>query len=228
MTGGDLAVDQRSVGELLLDADLTARASLWDPNPDSARARVRAWGEVLEAAADLWSSIPDAAHDPSMRRIEVLAQGVHRRHLRTGWPGAGPADPHLESVASSLSRAAELVQARRHPTAPLSREGHLDAEVARTRLMHVLYVSTHAVAVALNHHMTDLQRRINTRKTIPAGDSLQQARDTSQRISAVERLAGAYLHGRWPTTLTGEHRDHPEPGRLQLSLIHISEPTRPY
>ena len=80
MTGGDLAVDQRSVGELLLDADLTARASLWDPNPDSARARVRAWGEVLEAAADLWSSIPDAAHDPSMRRIEVLAQGVHRLH----------------------------------------------------------------------------------------------------------------------------------------------------
>ncbi len=121
MSGPEPPVDGRSVGELLLDADLTARASLWDPRPEQAKDRARSWGELAEAAADLWASIPDPSADPSMSRIAELARGLHRTHLRAGWPGPGPGDPHLESIATSLARAAELVQARRHPTAPLSR-----------------------------------------------------------------------------------------------------------
>jgi hypothetical protein len=211
-------VDARSVGELLLDADLTSRASLWDVSPEDAKARVRSWGEVVEAAADLWASIPDASNNPSMRRIAELTQGLHRTHMRSGWPGAGPGDPHLESIAASLSRAAELVGARRHPTAVLSLPGQRDAEAARTRLMHVLYVSAHSVGVALGHHTRDLQRRLDTRQSIPTGDSLKLARDTKERVAAVERLAGAFLHPRWPAALTGEHRDGANLQRLEQAL----------
>lgn len=48
----DEGVDGRSVGELLLDADLTARAMLWDPDPATARDKARTWPEAVEAAAD--------------------------------------------------------------------------------------------------------------------------------------------------------------------------------
>mgnify|MGYP006870805700 CR=1 FL=1 len=121
MIADEDTVDLRSVGELLLDADLTSRAALWETGPDLAKARVRTLGEVIEAAADLWTAIPDPFKDQSMNRISNLADGLHRTHQHTGWPGAGDADPHLASIASSLSRAADLVQARQHPTAAPSR-----------------------------------------------------------------------------------------------------------
>ncbi len=82
MIGLALPVDGRSVGELLLDADLTARASLWDPNPAGAKARVRSWGEVAEAAAELWASIPDETADPSMGRITIVdLETLRYRHV---------------------------------------------------------------------------------------------------------------------------------------------------
>ena len=218
MSDPELPVDGRSVGELLLDADLTARASLWDPSPERAKDRARSWGEVAEAADDLWASIPDPSADPSMSRIAELARGLHRTHLRAGWPGPGSGDPHLESIASTLARAAELVQARRHPTAPLSREGNLDADGARTRIMHTLYVASHGVGVALRNHIADLQRRRDARQAIPAGDSVQHARDTMRRLDSAERLAGTYLHGRWPSALAGEHWDQPEQARVAAAL----------
>ncbi|MEO3936711.1 hypothetical protein V3N99_08110 [Dermatophilaceae bacterium Soc4.6] len=200
-------VDGRSVGELLLDADLTARAALWDPDPDRAMARVRSWGEVVDAAADLWSAIPDRTGDPSMRRIHGITQGLHHTHRQARWPGAGDGDPALEAVATALARAAELVRARRHPTAALSAVGHADAEAARTRVMHVLSVSGHAVAVSLDRHARDLQRRLDARHTLPPGESLQRARDASRRIATTERLAASYLDTRWPTALTRQHRE---------------------
>jgi len=218
MTGPQPPEDRRSVGELLLDADLTSRASLWGPSAAEAKARVRSWGEVVEAASELWGGIPGALTNPSMRRIEDLTQGLHRTHMRSGWPGSGPGDPHLESIASSLSRAAELVHAHVHPNEALSMPGQLDAEAARTRLMHVLYVSAHGVGVSLGHYTRELQYRVDTRQAIPPGDSLKQARDAKERIASVERLAGSYLNLRWPTALMGEHRESIRVDRLEQAL----------
>ena len=218
MIADENTVDLRSVGELLLDADLTSRAALWETGPDLAKARVRTLGEVIEAAADLWTAIPDPFKDQSMNRISNLADGLHRTHQHTGWPGAGDADTHLASIASSLSRAADLVQARQHPTAAPSRPGQLDAEAARTRLMHVLYVSSHGVRVALNPYIADLQRRSDARQSSPRGDSLVRARDARERIGAIERLAGVSLKDRWPSALAHEHRERPWPSRLEAAL----------
>jgi len=170
---------------------------------------VRTWGEVVEAAAELWAAISDRDGDPSMARIDEVATRIHRTQQRTGWPGAGLTDPHLEPITNHLVRAAELVTARRHPTAPLSETGHLDSEAARTRIMHILYVSSHGVSTALNGYTRALQQRLDTRKALAPGDSLPHARDARERIGAVERLAGSYLHAHWPAALFDAHRDPP-------------------
>jgi hypothetical protein len=214
--GGDV-VDGLSVGELLLDADLTARAMLWNPDPDSAKAKVRTWGEVVDATADLWAAIPDRTGDPSMDRIHRLAQTLHRTWQRAGWPGAGDPDPHLEHVTDNLTRAADLVTTRRPDRRPTD-AGHADAEAARTRLMHVLYVATHGAGTALGGHARDLQRTLDARQRVGAGDSVLRARNARDRLGAVERLAGSYLRARWPAALSGEHRDPVDATRLERAL----------
>ncbi len=82
----DAPVDPRTVGDLLLQADLAARQVLFDSPPHMAPAKARSWGEVVEAAAGLWDAIPDRAADPSMGRIHRLITGMHRTQQRTGWP----------------------------------------------------------------------------------------------------------------------------------------------
>jgi hypothetical protein len=46
--------DARSVGELLLDADFSARQVLMDVTGEDAPAMLRTWGEVVQSASELW------------------------------------------------------------------------------------------------------------------------------------------------------------------------------
>ena len=62
MTGAD----GRSVGELLLDADHTARELLIDAPDLDAAVVLRTWGEVVETATDLWAALP-APPAPAVR-----------------------------------------------------------------------------------------------------------------------------------------------------------------
>ena len=57
MTGAD----GRSVGELLLDADHTARDLLIDAPDLDAAVVLRTWGEVVQTAADLWAVLARTA-----------------------------------------------------------------------------------------------------------------------------------------------------------------------
>ncbi|RYV50273.1 hypothetical protein [Pengzhenrongella frigida] len=210
--------DERTVGDLLHDADFAARELLWEAPPHMAKARVRSWGEVVEAAAGLWASIPDRTGDPSMGRIHRLALGMHRTQLRTGWPGVGEGDPLLERAVENLWLAAEMVAARRHPTAPLSEPGHLDSEAARTRIMHVVYVASHGVGQALDNYNRDLRRVLDAKHRVEPGQSAEQSRDLLVRVGTAEQLAASYLSGRWPAALTGQHLDPVEPGRLERAV----------
>lgn len=212
--------DERTVGDLLLDADSAARELLWDAPPDTAKAKARSWGEVVEAAAELWSSFPDRTGDPSMERIHKLTLGMHRTQQRTGWPGAGDGDPHLERVVENLSRAAEMISVRRHATAPLSEPGHLDSEAARTRIMHVVYVASHGVGQALWQYNRDLRRVLNAKHRLTTGQSADQSHNLLVRVGTAEHLAASYLLGRWPAGLTGQHRDPVEPARLERAVAH--------
>ena len=50
--------DERSVGELLLDADFTTRQLLMDVTGNDAPAMLRTWGEVVQSASELWATLP--------------------------------------------------------------------------------------------------------------------------------------------------------------------------
>ena len=52
------ARDERSVGELLLDADFTTRQVLMDATGEDAQAMLRTWGEVVQSASELWATLP--------------------------------------------------------------------------------------------------------------------------------------------------------------------------
>lgn len=211
-------LDERTVGELLLAADLAARDALWDSGRIVAKQRLASWIDVIDAATGLWASIPDRTANPAMGRIDRIARGISKTSATLGWPPTGaPADPHLASVAADLRRAAELVAARRHPTARLSDAGHQDSEAARTRLMHVVNVATHGMRWSLDRYVRDLRRLREARHPVPAGDSLAASRDLLRRTAPVELIALDYLRRRWPVSLDGEHRD-PVPNRLDQAM----------
>ena len=50
--------DKRSVGELLLESDHIARAILMDVDEMDAAMMLRTWGEVVQAAGELWQALP--------------------------------------------------------------------------------------------------------------------------------------------------------------------------
>ena len=215
---GDRPVDERTVGELLLAADVTVRDALWDSGRVVAKQRVQSWVEVVDAASALWAAVPDRTRDPAMERIHRITLGVAKTNQRMGWPPADvPPDPHLDNAAADLRRAAQLVSSRRHPTARLSEAGHQDSEATRTRLMHVVSVATHGMRWSLSRYVRDLERIREARSVIGVGDSVVASRDVLHRTAPIEQLAGAYLRGRWPGVLDGEHRD-PVPDRLSQAM----------
>ena len=91
--------DERSVGELLLDADFTTRQALMDVTGEDAPAMLRTWGEVVQSASELWATLPQPIRGTTspidgvtMQRLETMSQAMHRTQVRQGWPGDGPAD----------------------------------------------------------------------------------------------------------------------------------------
>lgn len=208
------AIDPRTVGDLLLQADIAARQVLFDSPSHTATAKARSWGEVVEAAAELWDAIPDRDADPSMGRILRLTRGMHRTNQRTGWPGPGETDPRLDVVVEHLSRATDLVAGRPDPQRRLSGAAHRDSEAARTRIMHVVYLSAHGVSLALRRYHDGLRRVLDAKHTVQPGQSAVDSGRLLDRVSAAEQLAAAYLHGRWPAAMAGQHRPPVEPDRL--------------
>src|SRR5665811_526858 len=88
--------DQRSVGELLLDADFTTRQLLMDAAGQDAPAMLRTWGEVVQSASELWATLPQPFRGTTspidgvtIARLESMSQLMHRDQVRRGWPG-GP------------------------------------------------------------------------------------------------------------------------------------------
>lgn len=59
-----------------MDADLTSRARLWEPHPNTA-ARVRGFDDLARAATRVWVGIPAAAPDPDQTRIVRIARALH-------------------------------------------------------------------------------------------------------------------------------------------------------
>ena len=222
--------DVRTVGEMLTDVDYLARQLLIDVTGDDASYLLRSWPDVVFAAADLWNSLPRVRDpvtgqpEPDMDRLQTLAEGI-QRSLRTGWPGNGASDPRATQIADTLSRAARLVE-RYAAEIPAARAAvRQDLNAARTRIMHGLYVTSHAVGVALHQHGRDRHRDAHTAgRPLPLSTrrSPYAIAPTGQwipRLAVCERAAGNYFAGNFAQALAGEMtRPLDDPGRLQRAL----------
>ena len=223
--------DKRSVGELLLESDHTARAILMDVDEMDAAAMLRTWGEVVQAAGELWQVLPPATPpqpgtgehlpdpaDLAIQQLQAMGEAMHRTGLGRAWPGDGPADERLLRIAESLTEATDLIS--RHATArpPLSEPERRDLQAARTRIIHTLYIGSHGVAVAVGQRVRELDMKMATRAGLTTGDSFRQVRAAHARLTAFEQQAGAVVKGTYPRELTGEHREPSTAGRLAQAL----------
>ena len=218
--------DERSVGELLLDADFTIRQVLMDAAGNDAPAMLRTWGEVVQSAAELWATLPQpvgGAPSPidgaTMARLEAMSQGMHRTQIRRGWPGDGPADERLLHVAETLTRAGDLIGRRGGHIRPVDPDVRADLDAARMRIMHTLYVGAHSVGVATRQHVADVQASTQGK---PGQESrgVPRGQDAISRLAAFEQLAGAYVGNRFARAAGGEQVRGPYGAdRLQQALI---------
>jgi len=220
------AQDERSVGELLVDADFTTRQVLMDVTGEDAPAMLRTWGEVVQSASELWATLPQPVgrtlspiDGVTMARLESMSQGMHRTQVRRGWPGDGPAHERLLHIAETFTRAADLIGRRGGHIRPVDPAVRADLDAARMRIMHTLYLGAHAVGVAARLHVADVEA--STRgKTSQESRAVPRGQDAINRLAAFEQLAGAYVGNRFARAAQGEHVRGPYgTERLQQALI---------
>jgi hypothetical protein len=223
--------DVRSVGEMLFDVDYQARQLLMDVDGDDAGTLLRSWPTMVAAAENLWASLP--GHRPGVddrdRPITSLsAQASTIQSSLTGrraWPGQGPTNPRIDQMTQTLLNAAALVRCYGAEVPHELTEAHRDLEAARTRIMHGLYLTAHAVNVALHDNGRD---RVNDARD--SGRRVQLAQHHSpyaiapagvwvDRMSACENTARSYLTDGFAQALAGEAmRPVDAPGRLAQAL----------
>ncbi len=148
--------DLRSVGEMLFDVDYLGRQLLMDVAGDDAGPLLRGWPTVVAAAEDLWAALPGRRpgvdeRDRPITRLAAQASTIESSLASPkAWPGQGPIDPRLSQMAETLISAAALVRRYGAEIRHERTEAHRDLEAARTRIMHGLYVTAHAINVALH------------------------------------------------------------------------------
>ena len=220
------AQDERSVGELLLDADFTTRQVLMDVTGEDAQAMLRTWGEVVQSASELWATLPQPTQGTrspidgaTMARLESMSKGMHRTQVRRGWPGDGPADERLLHVAETFTRAADLISRRGGHIRPTDPAVRADLDAARMRIMHTLYLGAHGVGVAAGQHVGDVELS-SSGMSSRESRGVQRGQDAINRLAAFEQLAGAYLSNRFASAAQGEQVRGPYgTERLQQALI---------
>jgi hypothetical protein len=224
------ASNRRTVGELLADSDALARDTLLDVSPTTGPAMARAWGQVVQSAAQLWAVLPPASLAPAsgpdlMVRLRVLGEGISRSTAGQ-WPGPGPQDQHLLEIAHNLSRAGELVERYGGDVQPTSADARADIAAARARVMHTLYVGAHGTAVALRDYAADLRDRLrlDTQRRRPVDSrpnvrEIEAAEAMASRFEVFEQLAAGYVAPHPVTaSVLGGVRPTPRPSRLQSAL----------
>ena len=155
--------DHRSVGELLLDADHTARDLLLDVGDLDAAAMLRTWPEVVQTAATLWSLPtrgsarcprhgPHSAPDP-MAQVAAMTAALHRgsrtapvARPRTHRPATCRASPTASPGPPSSSTGTGAPGPARNAAV------RADADAARTRIIHTLYITAHGMRLAVLAH----------------------------------------------------------------------------
>ncbi|MDP3891967.1 hypothetical protein, partial [Nocardioides sp.] len=223
----------RSVGEMLFDVDYLARQLLMDVGGDDVGALLRSWPEMVAASADLWASLPGRRPGVDERDRPITSLSAQAATIeaslsgRKAWPGQGPTEPRVDQIVQNLLNAAVLVRRYGAEIPHEQTEVHRDLEAARTRIMHGLYLTSHAVNVALHEHGRD---RVNDARG--TGRRVQLAQHHSpyaiaptgvwlDRMLVCENTARSYLTDRFAQVLAGEAiRPVDHPGRLGQALAN--------
>ncbi|WP_156996815.1 hypothetical protein [Knoellia aerolata] len=217
-----------------MDCDLATRGMLANPDALEAAAMVRSWPEVVQAAHELLGALPTAqrvvrpgeeAADLVGERLHLMATAMDAQLRRRPWPGPGPADDELQNVAENLLRAHDLVRRYLRTADTPAPVLVADADAARTRILHTLYVGSHALTVAVRSMSGALQAR--EMKARPDAVSARQRRAQASalsvalsRLDAFEQVAGAEVYRYFPEALGGEHRESPVADRLSTAIVH--------
>lgn len=222
------ADDERSVGELLLESDLAARRLLLDAERLDIGELTSAWPTLLQAAEDFITVLPrrgagpaqsfsSIAPDPSLVRLRAVTERLERLRVGHEWLASAPLSPELSAIRDNLVRAQDLV-ARRHQARPVPASDVLaDGAAARTRVIHTLYVTAHAMSLAARHAATD--RSPGSRQQ-PGwrSNALGGLRAVQTLADSLEQLAGEEVRRTYPAAVQGEWREVPNPSRLSESL----------
>ena len=214
--------DTRTVGEMLHDADHLARHLLMDVTGDDAGHLLRSWPALVDAGSRLWEALPGRRLDPVERDLP-LQRLVSTTSTFTGflarsgsWPGDGPTHAGVDQVTETLRTAGALI-ARYGAGVPAHQTRTArDIDATRARVMHTLYVTAHAITVALNNHGRDRVRdsrsqgrpvplsRTHTAYAVPPTVAWMQ------RVAKCENLAHSYLVGGFVTAVRGEAARSPD------------------
>jgi hypothetical protein len=202
---------------MLFDVDHLARQLLMDVTGEDAATLLRGWPTVVAAAEELWSALPGrrSGIDERDRPIErLVAQSANIQttlDAPKAWPGIGPTDPRMTELAETLLSAAALVQRYGAEIRHEQTHANRDLEAARTRIMHGLYVTSHAVSVAVHVHGRDRYRDAVDagRRPVPLSRThtpyaIAPTAAWIDRLTACENAARSYLTGGFTQALAGE------------------------
>ncbi|MGC5585900.1 hypothetical protein [Ornithinimicrobium sp. W1665] len=203
-----------STGELMDRADLLARRLLYEAPERDGRAMVRAWGEVVEGAVELWSHLPRPSDVPGTGHDVIIQLASTARTLHRSAGQARQVDPTLHEIGTLFTRAAAMIEDSgigRTGTRWTPRQNQ-DAFAARLNIMHTLYVTSHAVSVALatTARAENRDERLQV-YTVPADD-------LRARVLDAEQIAHSYLRGHYPTGLDGRHRQPVDDTRIDAAV----------
>ncbi len=242
-----MPTDQRSVHEVLLEADLTARDLLLHIDPAQAPAMIRAWPAVTQAAQALWATFP-AGTDPRYPAQELppapmrdaidqaadLADTLRRGRARSNardttaspWPPPGDLDTNVIRLGENLMRAAELID--RHAgvdqvTGPWGPAQQKDLNAAATRAMHSVYVCSHAVAITCEDFAKSVRARIGLdihRNDVWALRPARQADHAAALLRETEYVTGQAL------ARAGTPMPHPAPPEQRYGAERLSRAVR--
>jgi hypothetical protein len=214
----DTRKDTRTVGEMLHDADHLARQLLMDVTGDDAGPLLRSWPALVNAASQLWETLPGRRRDPDERDLPMqrlvattstFADFLTRPH---SLPGNGSSHTGVDQISETLRTAGALI-ARFGAEVPAHQTRTArDIEATRARVMHTLYVTAHANTVALNTHGRELVRESRGQgRPIPLSGihtayAVPPIVAWTQRAARCENLAHNYLAGQFVTAAHGEAR----------------------
>lgn len=201
-----------SAGELMDRANVLARDLLYEAPHRDGRAMLRAWGEVVEGASELWHQLPQRSDLLGSGRqvIDQLERSARTLHRSAG--NAIDVEPTLQEIGQMLTEAGELIARsgvieRREPNRWTDAQLG-DSFAARVNIMHTLYVASHAVAVGLAK--TAVEEKGDPRLRVHR----VTAEELRHQVLGIEQITHSYINGHYPQALDGRHREPTDDTRI--------------